>query len=246
MQQLGFWSRVGGWFHRSSRANGGVSHAPPVESAAASAPDHAVLNPEDATVPAGPHRVTRREHGLSRAQDGYNRIISLVESVQEHLRHQDERTEVVARSLESLANSLSRTPETAQAQMDALARIGAQIEEQGARARKLEDNFSQLPRIADAQRETMASIGRQLAVVTETTSQVNTTLETFQRAVMALNEASTTTLAVLRELHTESAAREERLARLLREQTQRFTWFAVTALSVSMVAVVLGIVAILK
>jgi hypothetical protein len=110
----------------------------------------------------------------------------------------------------------------------------------------VEENLSQFPRLADAQRETMVSIGRQLDLSRQTGDRVGTTLEGFQQAVTLLGEATGASAKALQEMRRNSLEREERVATILQEQTRRLTLFSVAALSASIVAAVIGIIALLR
>jgi len=183
---------------------------------------------------------------MERLEEEYARVIKIVESVQMHLELHSERGESMAGSLNRLAESLEHMPETSKAQVVLLSKLNHQMGVDGACVKRVEENLSQLPRLADAQRETMVSIGRQLDLSRQTGDRVGTTLEGFQQAVTLLGEATGASAMALQDMRRTASEREERVATILQEQTRRLTFFAVAALSASIVAAAIGIFALLR
>lgn len=202
--------------------------------------------PTDCSVPGPKFRLARTGSAMERLEEEYARVIKIVESVQKHLEHQSERGESMAGSLNRLAESLEHLPETSKAQVELLSAMNHQMGVDGASVKRVEENLSQLPRLADAQRETMVSIGRQLDLSRQTGDRVGTTLEGFQQAVTLLGEATGASAKALQEMRSHASEREERVATILQEQTRRLTFFAVAALGASIVAAVIGIIALLR
>jgi len=207
--------------------------------------DAGIISPDGSSV--GPKfRLARTSSTIERLEEEYARVIKIVESVEKHLELQSERGESLAGSMNRLAENLEHLPETSKAQVELLSTMKHQMGVDGACVKRLEENLSQLPRLADAQRETMVSIGRQLDLSRQTNDRVGTTLEGFQQAVTLLGEATGASAKALQEMRRTASEREERVATILQLQTRRLTFFAVAALGASIVAAVIGIIALLR
>lgn len=249
MEKATFWSRVGHWFRPGGRGlspdelhgGGGLGEGdgPTLSTGVAD-----VLPPTGST--GSRFRLARSTSAVERLEEEYGRIVRLVESVQIHLERQGERAEVMARSLSSVADSLTSLPETSRSNTEALAEINERLETDGATLRRLDDNLSQLPRLADAQRESMVSIGRHLETSKQTNDKLVATLDGFQQAVTMVGEATSATAQALRDIRTDATAKENRVAAALREQTRRMTFFAVAAVSLASVAAVVAVIALVR
>jgi len=249
MEKATFWSRVGTWLRPGGRAfsvdevggDGLLGEGP--GSGLASDPGRAL----PAAASGGSRfRLARNASAVERLEEEYTRIVRLVESVQSHLERQGERADVMARSLSSVADSLTSLPETSRSNTEALSQINERLETDGETLKRLDDNLSQLPRLADAQRETMVSIGRHLEFSKQSNDKLVTTLDGFQQAVTTVSEATATTARALQEIRSDASAKENRVAAALREQTKRMTMFAMAAVSLALVAAIVAVIALIR
>ncbi len=253
MAKPSFWSRMGQWVrasgrsevHRSQSPVGGSYGADSVSRAGGRGGAESPASQDDPT-PGFKIRPARPAPHLERLEQEYARVVNLVESIQSHLGSQAERSELIARSIDRLADSLGHLPEASKSQLDSLGKIHEEIAAQSAHARRLEESLSQLPQIADAQRETMVSIGRQLDLSRQTSEKVAGTLDGFQQAVTMLGEATAASAEALKEMRRDAAGREEHVASLLQSQTTRLTWLASVMIGFAVVAVVTGLIALLR
>ena len=253
-----FWSRVGHWLRSSGELDGTVSRSEseqrrPAESTAteqsSSVSTETPVSGDGAKEgAASAMRLRTGRHGLdlARLEEQQARAAELMEAIRDHLASQNEQSKQIGVSLEELAKHVALLSDASGSQLDQFHRINEEVTVGGACAKRIEQSLSQLPQIADAQRETMVSIGRQLDVLRDTSSGVAKTLEGFGEAVSRLSEAGGASAEVLKSLRTDSAARGERIAALIEEQTKRLTVFASVAIAVAAIAAVLGLVALFR
>ncbi len=237
MEKTSLWTRVGGWLKVGGRGDGtseGVfgSTLPEVEG---------TIVPRSRKAAAG-HEVSRRE----RLEEGFAKVVELVESIQGHMRTQDERTDKIVESLSHIAESLAMTPEHSRAQVESLEQIWQQMEGDAARARRLEENLSQLPGLADAQRETMVGVGRQMDELRVSGESNAAAVCSLGEAISGLDQSTADASDALREIQRESASREDRLTDLLRDQNRRLTLFAYSALGLAVIVSLASLAALLK
>lgn len=248
LNRASFWSRMGEWFKSSNRGVGVVelSSGNSLEVGSANSNSVNLLDsgPDDGTGTEanGRGRFSGRRRDLKRMEDGYSRVVGLVESLQVHFEEQDRRTAVIAESLERLATCLAHLPEASRGQFEVLSAMRDVLDHHAARAKRFEDCVAQLPQLADAQRETMAAIARQLDHSHKSNDRVGAVLENFQQAVVSLSEATTGSTVALREMHNDSSARESRMVTMLEQQTRRFTFFACVAVGMGVIVAGLGLV----
>ena len=251
MERATLWARVGQWLRPSPRPGDPDRFPPtdpplgPIGGGGMASTDTGII-PSDGSSPGPKFRLARTASAVERLEEEYARVIKIVESVQRHLEIQSERGESTAGSLDRLAESLEHLPETSKAQVELLSTMNHQMGVDGACVKRVEENLSQFPRLADAQRETMVSIGRQLDLSRQTGDRVGTTLEGFQQAVTLLSESTDASAKALQEIRRNASEREERVATILQEQTRRLTFFAAAAVGASIVAAVIGIIALLR
>jgi hypothetical protein len=167
-----------------------------------------------------------------------------VASIEQQLTSEAQRTERIADSVDRLSASLAHAPDAARREEALLSDIKALLEAGAASTRRVEEVLSQIPRIADAQRETMVSIGRQLDLLREGGDRGIDAMAEFRDAVSKLGEETGTATTVLKEMHADLVADDERLARLLEERTRRLTIIASLAVAVAAVATLVGFVAL--
>lgn len=251
VEKATLWARVGHWLRPSVRPGEPDRFPPtdpplgPIGGGSMASTDTGII-PSDGSSVGPKFRLARTGSAIDRLEEEYARVIKIVESVEKHLELQSERGESMTGAMNRLAENLEHMPETSKTQVELLSTMNHQMGVDGACIKRVDENLSQLPRLADAQRETMVSIGRQLDLSRQTGDRVGTALEGFQQAVTLLGEATGASAKALQELRWNASAREERVATLLQEQTRRLTFFAVAAVGASVVAAVIGIIALLR
>lgn len=248
MEKTSFWSRVGGLLRRPGRIPGSRGDGRSADvSGGVPMTDPDTFDSEGPVVVPSKRGLARREPaGRERLEEGFARVVELVESIQQHFRLQDERAERMTESLDRITDSLAGVPEASKAQSESLGEIRAQLQAGAAGAKRLEDSLSELPRIADAQRETMVSIGRQFDVLRESGDRGKDSVDELRQSVSRLEEATQASTNVLKDMDAGSTAREEQLAELVREQTRKLTLFALVVIALAAVAALVSVVALFR
>lgn len=253
MEKQTFWSRVGHWFKRSPRPVGyGPENAPAgaleptsgVDGDIRSAPDAASAT--EARGSLSRFRFSRSGPNLERLDEEYARVVNLMESIQTHLAAQAERSDIMARSLDRLAEGLAQVPDASRKHLELLSTMSEAVAAGAASAKRVEESLIQLPQLADAQRETMVSIGRQLDLSRQTSGRVADTMDQSREAITKLSEATGASTKTLQEMHQEAGVRDERAAFLLQEQTKRLVMFAWSAIGLAVVVAVVGLIALFR
>ena len=191
-------------------------------------------------------RRTKPNPQLERLEAEYAKVVNLIDAIQNHLASQAEQSRNIARSLERLAEGVSTLPDVSNRQLELLGSINESITADLDGKKRLEENLAQLPGLADAQREAMVSIDRQMDASRETHNRLAETLEGVGQSVARFGESSAGSSRVLELMRTDASAHAERVARLVEEQTRKFTIFAWSAIALASLAAVMGIVAFVR
>ncbi len=253
MKQAGLLARVGHWFKNAGRGDwdqqetplpgGGTGEVLASDASGGSADyngDSKPLQPMS--------RRKQREQTLKTLQEGFARVVGLIDAIHEHLGRQDHRTEQIARALTELAETTGRLPAAAEEQSRQLGAIAAQLEAANDRARRWEAAIRDLnlAAMADAQHQALQAIGQKLDSSGESEGRMLETLDSLRGAVSSWQETSTASTATLRGLQEAAAHRDEHLATLMTEHGRRYTWFFVVTLVLVVAAIAMGILAMLQ
>ena len=251
MKQAGFWARVGHWFKNTGQGDWGQGqvHLPQDDSTGIPASEASPQRPNDdgaGTVFQPLSRRKQREQTLDTLQEGFAKLVGLIDEIYQHLGRQDRRAEQIAEALTELADTTARLPEAAQEQSKQLGTIAAQLEAGNDRSRRWETAVRDLdlPRLAQAQRQALDAIGQKLEGARETEGHMLEALHGLGQAVSAWQETSTASTAMLQGLQETAAQRDEHLSALMTEHSRRFTWFFVVTLVLAVAAITMGILAL--
>lgn len=220
MSQGKLWSRMTSWM-RSPARDGARAAAHPVD---------------DADVVLAPRRP---DPALTKLEEGYNKVIDLIDAIKRHQQGQAERAAEVTDSLTRISGTLDRLDEAGRRQADHLAAIAEEIRSAGQRAARWEDALCEFPRMAEAQRDALTAVSRQIEEVARRDTELTGSLTAFREAVVTLGDSTTASTVALKDLQRASLEQQERTATLIREQSKRFTILLV----VTLVLAALGIMA---
>lgn len=244
MEGVRFWSRVGHWFKRGDgNGSGGEPGEPRIIPSKRGATGEGEGNGHDGSIRTRGFRSGARLDQVAADQE---RIVSLMESVRQHLDAQAHRTERMAVAVDRLGDALMRLPALSETQTSLLGSISESLIAEAAASKRIEEGLSQVPRIADAQRETMVAMGRQLDAARQTSDRVGGAVEDVRKAITDLGEVTGSTSKTMQEIWSQASVREKRLADLMAEQTRRLTLFAWSALGLAGIAAVAGVISLLR
>ncbi|HUU83770.1 MAG TPA: hypothetical protein VM243_09725 [Phycisphaerae bacterium] len=252
MKQAGLWTRIGHWVRNAGQGDWGQQalRLPPDDVAGPADHDPTAERPDSdngAKLLQPLSRRRRREQTLETLQEGFAKLVALIDEIYQHLGRQDRRSEQIVEALTQLADTTARLPEAAQEQSRQLGTIAAQLEAGNDRARRWEAAISDLdlPRLAEAQRQALDVIGCKLENAKQTEERMLQTLHSLGDALDSWQETSTASTATLQGLQEAATRRDENLATLMTEHSRRFTWFFVITLVMAVAAITMGILALM-
>lgn len=274
MKTQTLWSRVGRWFKKTDEVglpSDSATHPTSpdglenrLESAVPDQPLDStamtpVTNPDPSKAP-GLFRRSRSNQqtrlgdtNLERLEAQYARVETLMDAIERNMESQADRSERIACSLDSLAQSLTGVPEAFRHQLEVLANIRETVTVEQDRAGRIEESLAEWPRVADAQRETMVSISRQLDEAREANAGTNSAVEECRHAFAKVEETTDASTKALERYAEETRTGTDRMARLLEEQAdlqagfaRRFQLFAGAAIGLAGVAAVIAVISLLR
>jgi len=173
------------------------------------------------------NRRGRTELNPAKLQDGYDKVLDLVESIQKHMSASEARTQQVVDALDRLATNLSHLPSATATQTETLTSMVSMLDNAAAKTTRLHNELAVLPELTRAQQETDARVLQTLQGVSE--------------SIVSLSEATSKTSSVLGRYQTQAdeadRRRETRLVELIERQNRRFAW---VMLAMIVVALILG------
>ncbi|MBN1342824.1 MAG: hypothetical protein JXQ73_09110 [Phycisphaerae bacterium] len=254
MEKVSLWTRMGGWLRgvRRTDGEGDLIGDATTSSETLSATSEAGQEPDSSDVAASEHIATslsrrgRREASLSKLQDGYDRVLDMMDKMQAHMGIQEQRTQEMTTSLAQLNRSLANQPNISQQQVELLSAIAAQLETSTVRTLQLADAIGELPRVARQQSDSLGSIQRQLEMGAETDAHLATTLQSLGRSVDRLSESSEKQSGALSDLRATGNDHQEQVSRILQRQTRQFTVLVGMTAVLAVAAIVLGTIALIR
>lgn len=251
MAKIAFWSRMGGWIRGGRRRDD-----------EAQASDDGLLSVEqedrfsepgqggDEDDGAAAERImtavsrrARKDHSLRKLQEGYDRVLDLMDGMQKHMRTQEDRTTEIAAALTQLSRSLADLPNVGQQQVQLLSTIAAQLETTTVRTQQLADAMGEVPRMVHSQTEAMSNVQRQLELGAESDAQLAGALQTLGRSTDRLGESAEKQASAIGELKISGEAQQQFLNDILQRQTRNFRILMVAMAILASAGITMGTIA---
>ena len=231
-QQTSFWHRLGNMLRgedvlRTSGNGNGNGHADqPVGDQTASTDDPPQAHDEQSR---SLSRWPRRQPSVAQMRDGYERVVHMMDTMQDHFQKQDERAEQLGHSVERMVGILEDLSNTGRNQQEHIRTVADNVREAGKHAAVMSESLSQMPRSLQAQAESVRTMLRQIEVSQESDTQLMHSLQQLSRAVDGLSTSGTAQVQTLERMNTAEREQRESLTLLVREQSRRFVVILVVA-----------------
>ncbi|HNO77283.1 MAG TPA: hypothetical protein PKN33_04405 [Phycisphaerae bacterium] len=186
------------------------------------------------------------QNKLEKLQDGYLQVIELVETIRKHQDRQDERAVEFSTSLSSMASTLAEIQKGNNKQVDQLASIADELRAGNKRGDHWQEVLAEFPKTAQAQREALLSVTRQMEAVGDRDDKMTGSLDSLREAVTALGDATTASSVAVKNLQMTAIEDSERTADLLEAQNKRFSMLFAVTVTMTVIALITGVVAIMR
>ncbi len=246
MQHQSIWARLTEWF--TNDLYEGPRHAPSNGRQNGLNDDLRINRGSPGNGSTNVARVQPRAQAIEKLEQGYEKLIGLVDNLNSHLEHQHKGTEHIVTAVNELSETvtnLSRLPsqlENQQKTLDTISRRLESLETINLRLNSL-DNISkawnetadQLPKIAESHRESLDAVRTQIESSTTIQQQVSESMTTLEETVSTFGSASVSATESLRELQAASANRDNDLIAVLQDQNKKFTALMIVGIAVTIV-----------
>ncbi len=187
-----------------------------------------------------------RQQSMERLQAGYQRMLALCQTIDDHLQSQRQQGQQVAESLAHLTASIGEVPGLLDQLGQRLERIAEQVVRASAGSERLSDTIEQLIPAQRSQNDLLSSVHRQLGESAHTHSQLSDVLVELKGAMQGLSRSETERMKVFEQLADMLASRDREFATMLRQQNKAFRWVYAISLFAAAVVVVIAIFAMVR
>lgn len=247
MDQTGLWIRMTQWLRRDGARPGGLPRLGRDGLLAGLDPD----SPEAGMcpVPTPARKLNKqqlREQALLRLEDGHGRLVTLMESMRQHMDVQDRQGHAVVHSLEDIAGHMLRMSQSVVKQTETLGAISAQMQAAAERARRVEQALVELPAMADSQRSTLTLLAEQVSAERAAMDRIGESVQAYGGALASLDRSTTSAADALRNLQASSVRTGEELAGMGRRQGKWLALVFAATVAVVLVAGSLMVIALVR
>ena len=165
----------------------------------------------------------KRDQILQQLQSGYDRILGLVESIQEHLALHNKRSDQVAELLMVLSKGVEDIPKATRQHASTLEGLTRQMEAENGRNRAVVDAVRELPRTAETQRQGMQTIAAQVQASSAVTQKLTDRLDSIGEVVKMLGDALNEQVQTLKVVQQATRHQETQMVTILDRQARRAT-----------------------
>jgi chromosome segregation ATPase len=174
------------------------------------------------------------------------RVAELLESLRVQLERQTDDAQRANHTLDRLATSVARVPESMRVQTDGLASIQRRLDAEAADIRQIQEGLSKLVESKDAQNEVIASLAR-FTETSQTTGEIlSAGLERIRQAVGLLDVSSSAALRSLDALRNDLRERGDAWTASLVGLNKRLLVFTTSAIALSLIALLTGVIALVR
>ena len=165
----------------------------------------------------------KRDQILQQLQSGYDRILDLVGSIQDHLALHNKRSDQVAELLMTLSKGVEDIPNATRQHAGTLQGLTRQMEAENGRNRAVVDAIRELPRTAEVQRQGMQTIADQVQASSAVTQKLTDRLDSIGQVVKMLGDALNEQVQTLKVVQQATRHQETQIVAVLDSQARRST-----------------------
>ncbi len=174
-----------------------------------------------------------RPGSVEQLRDAYQRVVVLMDAMQEHFARSDEKARHLGDSVERVAASVERLADAQTSQGRFIAAIAQHTESSARHGATL----MELPASLQAQADALRSVAKHIGASQEQGAHLAQSLHSFGRAVDGLSASGARQTETLERLHESGTDQVAVLKDFLVKQGQRFTWLLGAVLGVSVAAI---------
>jgi chromosome segregation ATPase len=218
-----FLNRIGRLFRRGGKPNGNGESDPRV------------------TVETNPLTLRpwrKNSEAISQLQDGFHSLTDLMDEIRQNMAAQSQRQDQLISHLSALPKLLEAIPENNRLQSETLKAIQEQLKNHGEQGKTLGDILERLSESGGEQRDLLEGLRERVETLNHQDKAMADSLNSVSAALEQTSRHSAAGTQVLETLRQNLDNRDGNLERAMRRQNERFTALLVTAVCVSVMALV--------
>ena len=187
-----------------------------------------------------------RQQTMERLQAGYERMLGLCQTIDDHLQSQSHQGQQVADSLSQLTGSIGEVPTLLSQLSQRLDRIAEQAVKASSSTERLSDAIDQMIPAQRSQNDLLSSVHRQLGESSHTNSQLSDVLVELKGAMQGLSRSESERMKALEQLTHMLAGRDREFATMVQQQNKAFKWAWGGSLAAVVIVLVIAIIAMTR
>lgn len=185
-----------------------------------------------------------RREAIEKLQVGYERLLGLCETIEQHMQDQHEQGRQVADSLMQLSGSIDQMPALLERLSQRLDRIADQAGRAAAGADRLTEAVDALIPAQRSQNDLLSSVNRQLNESFQTNAQLAEVMVELKGAMQTLARCEQERGRIFDNLATVLHQRDEQFLAMVERHTRTFRWAWLGTLSAAAVALVIAVLSL--
>jgi len=241
--KVSIWKRFGDWLRRSQEPpkTGEVVHLDAEGSLVES--EHPLAESTPALAHSEEHKKT---HQLSVMEEAYNRLVDVLESINDNLHQQRQQGLDLKNSLDALHGLLKSLPESLDRNNKLAQDIAQQLRQQNLQSQHVSEIMQPLPELARKQADKLADIDMLLENSTQSQSRIADSFLHLEQSLAELSKTGSSQNQSLGHINQLLQQSQEHLHKLLSRQNRRFIWMLVIFLIISIVFAMVVIMLLFK
>jgi chromosome segregation ATPase len=187
-----------------------------------------------------------RQQTVEKLQAGYERLLNLCQTIDDHLQSQRHQGQQAADSLTQLTSSIQEVPSLLGQLSQRLDRIADQALKAASSTDRLSDAIDQLIPAQKSQNDLLSCVHRQLAESSQTNAQLAEVVVELKGAMNVLARSEQDRSRVFEGLAQLIQQRDNDFSHMLGEHTRTFKWAWASSLSAAIVAVAIALVVLVR
>ena len=214
---ISFFKRANGAMHRGGGVNGaGTTLVLEPRGPESQTPENRGRNTNGSSLL--PWVRLRRKREL--AEERYQQVIELMDSMCAHFERQDERAGEMAAALSRVSGALERLSENEKKQADHVAAIASRMGDAARQTEGLMTMLSEMPASMQSQADAVRTVAEKMEASRAADAELSESLRNFSDATDALRGAGAAQTDALNRLHSDEKLRAERVERALARQNR--------------------------
>jgi len=189
-----------------------------------------------------------RQESLEKMQNGFNKLVVQLESINEHLGRQVAQHEEMMNRMEKLPKLIESFPTVVENQKQLAEQLFDQLKGSTVKEEQFIEAVEKIPFEIGKQTDALVDIDHQLAAAADTDVQMSETFNKFTETLGKLNHNTVSQTDSILQMSKTFATSDRYLKYLMTKQNKRFIWIFLTAIGVCVLVILIlaGIILYLK